>query len=137
MGFQKTVLIVVWGKHQVGGAFDNWIVRGVQLNCRICEVAAPKLGATHSYFAILTISEEYRSLDWPYEELGVFASVNGDLCSVIEKNDSAVFEIFDHEIDAIDVTGHFDEQLVSLGFEHEVSFVKFFLFCYHWSNFWS
>jgi len=123
VGFQKTVLIVVWGKHQVGGAFDNWIVRGVQLNCRICEVAAPKLGATHSYFAILTISEEYRSLDWPYEELGVFASVDLDLSRVVKNVYLTIIKVLNHEIYAIDVSRHFNQLLVTYALKHEIGLI--------------
>ena len=134
MVFQKTVLIVVWGKHQVGGAFDNRIIRRVELDRGISEITAPKLRATYGDFTILAVSDEYRSFDWAYEELGILASVDLNLRSVIKEIYLAVIEVLDHEVYAIDVSGHLHEFLVTQAFEHEVGLIQL-LFLRRWRNF--
>ena len=133
---QQRVLEVEGCEGEAGRTLHDWVVGSVNIDFGVDEVSAAELRTTNCDFAIGAVSEENGGFDRADVELGVFASIDGDLGSVVEKNDGAVFEILDHEIDAVDVAWHFDEELVLLRFEHEVGFVEFLFFGNDWNRFW-
>jgi len=75
---------------------------------RILQISASELTTTYGNVATIAISKEDRSFDRSDIKLSILASVNSNLCGVIQNDDGAIFQINNFEIDSIYVSRHFD-----------------------------
>lgn len=114
VGKQLWVFKIIWSKAQVGGALDYRIIRCIHKYTRVYQISTSELATADSDLTLLTISEENGCLYRPDVELGVLASIDGDLGSMIKEDDGAVFQILYHEVDSVDVSRHFDQLCVFL-----------------------
>jgi len=76
---QSGVGQVVRAKSEIVRALNDGIVVGIQIDSGVVQISASKLGTSNMDCAIVTVSEEDRSLDWAEEESGVLTLVNCDL----------------------------------------------------------
>ena len=87
------------------------------------EVSAPELGAADGYLAVFAISDKDGGFYWTYVEFGILAAINLNLRGVVEQYDGAIGEIFNHEINSINIARFLDQKLIVLGLKHEVSLI--------------
>ena len=69
---------------------------------------------------IAAIPHKNGCVNWTNQERAPLTPIDLDLTSVIEDLYNAVFQVFDHELDAIDITWSLDQRLTLLIFEHKV-----------------
>ena len=108
MLFEEGVFEIVGCERDVGRTFDDGFIWSKKIDSAVFQITTSELTARNCYFTVCAISEKNRSFDRTNEKLGPMASINSNLCRMIQQYHSTILQVFYHESITINITRFLD-----------------------------